>query len=112
MIKKGRLQEVEQKISFSQDLQVAEDSNLIIEAVSEVESLKMKIFFELDKIVKSDAIFATNTSSISIARLAKATKRPEKFIGIHFMNPVPIMKLVEVITTLNTKRYLRFVRIL
>ena len=78
------------------------DCDLAIEAVSEKESLKLDIFKKLDKIVKLEAILASNTSSIPITRIAAVTKRPDKVIGLHFMNPVPVMKLVEVIRGLAT----------
>ena len=73
------------------------DCDIIIEAVIEDIQTKIEVFKKLDEIVKSDTIFATNTSSISVTFLASNTKRPEKFIGMHFFNPVPIMKLVEVV---------------
>jgi 3-hydroxybutyryl-CoA dehydrogenase len=76
--------------------------DLIIEAVNENESLKFDMFRQLDEIVKKDAILASNTSSISITRIAAVTKRPDKVIGMHFMNPVPVMQLVEVIRGLAT----------
>ncbi|CAG8545797.1 10880_t:CDS:10 [Diversispora eburnea] len=79
-----------------------DDTNFIIEAVSENINLKCKIFENLDNILKKDTILATNTSSISITKIAAATKRPEKVIGMHFMNPVPVMKLVEIIPGLAT----------
>jgi 3-hydroxybutyryl-CoA dehydrogenase len=79
-----------------------EDADLVIEAASEKFALKEKIFRELDKKAPPDAILASNTSSISLTRLAAATGRPEKVIGMHFMNPVPLMKLVEVIRGLDT----------
>lgn len=72
-------------------------SDLIIEAVTEVESTKEQIFRLADQYANPDCILASNTSSISISKLAEATKRPEKVIGMHFMNPVPVMKLVEII---------------
>lgn len=72
-------------------------SDLIIEAVTEVESTKEQIFRLADQYARPDCILASNTSSISISKLAEATKRPEKVIGMHFMNPVPVMKLVEII---------------
>lgn len=72
-------------------------SDLIIEAVSEVESIKREIFRMADQYAAPNCIIASNTSSISISQLAEATKRPEKVIGMHFMNPVPVMKLVEII---------------
>ena len=73
------------------------DADLVVEAASENAELKMKIFRELDEAAPVHAILASNTSSISITRIASATKRPEKVIGMHFMNPVPVMKLVEII---------------
>lgn len=73
------------------------DADLVIEAASENIDVKLKIFAQLDELCKEDTILATNTSSISITKIAAATKRPDKVIGMHFMNPVPVMKLVEVI---------------
>ncbi|MEQ1783431.1 MAG: 3-hydroxybutyryl-CoA dehydrogenase [Hyphomonadaceae bacterium] len=78
------------------------DVDFAIEAATEKEAVKRAIFDELSKSVRKDAILATNTSSISITRLGAATDRPERFIGLHFMNPVPLMKLVEVIRGLAT----------
>jgi 3-hydroxybutyryl-CoA dehydrogenase len=78
------------------------DSDIVIEAATEVEEVKRKILADLAKITKSDAIIASNTSSISITRLASVTGRPERFIGIHFMNPVPRMQLVELIRGIAT----------
>lgn len=89
-------------ISFSQDLKDLGNCDLIIEAASESFEVKKKIFETLDSFASQDTIFATNTSSISITALAGTTNRCEKFIGMHFMNPVPIMKLVEVIPGLAT----------
>ncbi len=79
-----------------------ENSDLIIEAVSEIEDLKFEIFRKIDQLAPKQAILASNTSSISIAKIAAVTQRPEKVIGMHFMNPVPIMKLVEVIKSRST----------
>ena len=76
--------------------------DLVIEAATENEGIKKKIFTELDAVLKPEALLASNTSSISITRLAAVTKRPDKFIGLHFMNPVPMMALVEVIKGLAT----------
>ena len=73
------------------------DSGLVVEAATENTDLKFKIYRELDQICSPDVILASNTSSISITRIASQTKRPDKVIGMHFMNPVPVMKLVEVI---------------
>ena len=78
------------------------DCDLVIEAATEKEDVKRKIFSELCPVLKPEAIVASNTSSISITRLASATDRPEKFIGIHFMNPVPLMELVELIRGIAT----------
>lgn len=76
--------------------------DLVIEAATEDEAIKKKIFANLSPILRPDAMLATNTSSISITRLAASTDRPEKFIGIHFMNPVPVMKLVELVRGIAT----------
>jgi 3-hydroxybutyryl-CoA dehydrogenase len=78
------------------------DCDLVIETATEKEDVKRKIFSDLCATLKSDAIVATNTSSISITRLAASTDRPERFIGIHFMNPVPLMELVELIRGIAT----------
>ena len=80
------------------------DSNLVIEAASENIDIKTKIFQDLDLLCPEETILATNTSSISITKIAKATKRQDKVIGMHFMNPVPIMKLVEVIKGKKTSK--------
>jgi len=80
------------------------DVSLVVEAATENVTLKLKIFAELDQYAPADAILATNTSSISITRIAAATKRPEKVIGMHFMNPVPVMKLVEIINGYATAK--------
>jgi 3-hydroxybutyryl-CoA dehydrogenase len=76
--------------------------DFVVEAVSENEDLKRRIFAQLDAIVPATGVLASNTSSISITRLAAATKRPESFVGMHFMNPVPVMKLVEIIRGIAT----------
>jgi 3-hydroxybutyryl-CoA dehydrogenase len=78
------------------------DRDIIIEAIIENIDEKKKMFSRLDSIVKSDAIFATNTSSISVTEVMSATKRADRFIGLHFFNPVPLMKLVEVVRTIAT----------
>src|SRR5919197_1035350 len=74
----------------------------VVEAIIENVEAKKEIYGVLDKIVKRDAIFASNTSSISITELAAATQRPDRFVGLHFFNPVPLMQLVEVIRTITT----------
>jgi 3-hydroxybutyryl-CoA dehydrogenase len=78
------------------------DCSLVVEAATENQDLKGKIFAEIDRVLNKDAILATNTSSISITLLAAKTQRPEQVIGMHFMNPVPVMKLVEIIRGLQT----------
>ena len=90
------------RITSSTDLVVVKDSDLIIEAASEVMESKKALFAELDALVGPDTILATNTSSLSITEIASATNRPEKVIGMHFFNPVPMMKLVEVIKGIAT----------
>jgi len=89
-------------LTTSTDYAAFADSDLVIEAVTENESLKNTIFKKLQAHIKPSTILATNTSSISVTRLAAATDRPERFIGIHFMNPAPVMKLVEVTRGLPT----------
>ena len=79
-----------------------QNTSLVVEAATENVDLKLKIFKDLDEACAEDTILATNTSSISITQIAAATNRPEKVIGMHFMNPVPIMKLVEIIRGYNT----------
>jgi 3-hydroxybutyryl-CoA dehydrogenase len=78
------------------------NADLVIEAATENVNLKLEIFRELDSFCKPETILATNTSSISITKIASVTKRPDKVIGMHFMNPVPVMKLIEVIRGYNT----------
>lgn len=85
------------RINTTTSISDFKDCDIIIEAVIEDIQTKIDVFKRLDGIVKPDSIFATNTSSISITLLAAYTKRPEKFIGMHFFNPVPVMKLVEVV---------------
>ena len=81
-----------------------EKMDLVIEAATENENVKLKIFKELDELAPADCILASNTSSISITKIASATKRPLKVIGMHFMNPVPVMKLVEIINGYSTEK--------
>ena len=91
------------RISISVDRTSASDADLVVEAIPEIPELKFSTFAELDSICKPDAILASNTSSISINEIAASTSRPSKVIGMHFMNPVPIMKLVEVINGSETE---------
>jgi 3-hydroxybutyryl-CoA dehydrogenase len=90
------------RISAAKSLEELGDCDLVIEAATEKEDVKRKIFSELCPLLKPEAIVGTNTSSISITRLAASTDRPERFIGIHFMNPVPLMELVELIRGIAT----------
>lgn len=90
------------RITTVTDFKNAADADLVIEAVTENKDLKFKIFHDLDHSIKEEAILATNTSTISITEIAAKTSRPDKVIGMHFMNPVPVMKLVEIIRGLET----------
>ncbi len=105
---KGRLKDgqtkdsVLAKLSFFDKVAEVSDRDLVIEAIIENEKIKLDLFSELDKLTDSHCILASNTSSIPITRIASATNRPDKVIGMHFMNPVPIMKLVEVISGMAT----------
>jgi len=103
---KGTLKETPQavfaRLKGTTNMHDLADCDIVIEAVIENVAEKRKMYAALDGIVKKDAIFASNTSSISITELMAATKRPERFIGLHFFNPVPMMKLVEVVRTIAT----------
>ena len=90
------------RITSSCELSNTSDSFLIIEAVIEIETVKCELFSKLDEIADKDAIIASNTSSVSITKIAGATKNPGRVIGMHFMNPVPMMKLVEIVQGLET----------
>ena len=90
------------RISAAEKYEGLSECDLVIEAATEKEDVKRQIFAKLCPSLKADAIIGTNTSSISITRLAASTDRPEKFIGIHFMNPVPLMELVEIIRGIAT----------
>jgi 3-hydroxybutyryl-CoA dehydrogenase len=94
--------EIVKRVETSTDLKKAEEADLVVEAVFESFDVKKKVFTELDKICGKGTILASNTSSISITKLAAVTGRPDRFIGMHFMNPVPVMKLVEIIRGLAT----------
>ena len=106
-VDKGRLSAEEKqstidRIKTTTELEALRDASFIIEAVTEDLTVKTEVFKALDRITSPEAILASNTSSISITRLGAATSRPDKVIGMHFMNPVPVMKLVEVIRGLAT----------
>src|SRR5258708_24457458 len=103
---KGKLKEpveaVRARLKGTTDRNALANCDIIIEAIIENVEAKKKMFSALDAIVKKDAIFASNTSSISITEVAAATKRPDRFVGLHFFNPVPLMQLVEVVRTIAT----------
>ncbi|ACU97855.1 3-hydroxybutyryl-CoA dehydrogenase [Saccharomonospora viridis] len=91
------------RLTFTTDMEACSDRELVVEAIAENEALKLEVFGKLDRIVQSkDAILASNTSSLPIMRLAMATQRPEYVVGLHFFNPVPVQKLVELIPSLLT----------
>ena len=107
LVQRGRLPqekkaEILKRVKGAQGLEELAGTEIIIEAVSEAEPLKLEIFRRLDSVVPPQTILASNTSSIPITRLASATRRPEKVIGIHFMNPAPVMELVEIVCGLKT----------
>ena len=107
LIKKEKMTESEKesllsKIHYSTDMEALKECDIVVEAATENIDLKLKIFEGLDACIKEDAMLFTNTSSISVTKIASVTKRPEKVCGVHFMNPVPIMKLVEGIQGLQT----------
>lgn len=107
LVQKGKMTANEKnsiwaRISFSADLRLLTTADLIIEAIFEDEAIKIALYKKLEEVCRKEIIFATNTSSISITKLAAGTKRPENFIGIHFMNPAPLMPLIEVIKGLRT----------
>ncbi len=108
-VSKGKMAEADKdavlgRIKTSTKLEDLAEADYVVEAAPEILDLKKKIFQTLDQVVPAGKILASNTSSISITRLAAFTKRPEKFIGMHFMNPVPVMKLVEIINGLATDK--------
>ena len=106
-IRKGGLTEEEKQASLGRiraatELSAAADAELVVEAASENRDVKFQLFREIDEVAPQNAILATNTSSISITEITARTKRPEQVIGMHFMNPVPVMQLVELIRGLAT----------
>src|SRR5947207_6581004 len=106
LAEKGKLKEpadtVRGRLKGTTSPQTLADCDIIVEAIIENAEEKKRTFSALDSIVKQDAIFASNTSSISITEVAAATRRPDRFVGLHFFNPVPLMKLVEVVRTIAT----------
>ena len=106
-VEKGKLPQADMdavlaRVGGTTDLKALADCDLVVEAIVEDEGVKRKVWQELDAIVKPDAVFASNTSSIPITLLAAQTKRAKQFIGMHFFNPVPVMKLVELIRGVET----------
>ncbi len=106
-VDKGRMtaeekQEVLARVKTTTSLEEMAGADFVVEAVTENFEVKKKVFGELDRVTRDEIVLATNTSSLPITKLASLTKRPERFIGMHFMNPVPVMKLVEIIRGLAT----------
>lgn len=109
LVSKGKMTEetkedILSRISGTTDMNLAADCDLVVEAAIENMKIKKEIFSELDKICKPETILASNTSSLSITEVASATNRPEKVIGMHFFNPAPVMKLVEIIRGMATSQ--------
>ena len=109
LVTKGKMteevkEEILSRISGTTDMKLAADCDLVVEAAIENMKIKKEIFAELDGICKAETILASNTSSLSITEVASATKRPDKVIGMHFFNPAPVMKLVEVIRGIATSQ--------
>ncbi len=107
LIKKEKITEADKaeimgRITGSTDIEIVKDADLIIEAATENLEAKKALFAELDELCKPDTIIATNTSALSITEIAAATNRPDKIIGMHFFNPVPAMKLIEIVKGLTT----------
>ena len=107
LVDKGKITAEEKKaifdrMKFSLDMNDMADCDLVVEAITEDIVEKQKMYKKLDEICKKETIFASNTSSLTIMEMASVTKRPEKFVGLHFFNPVPMMKLVEVVRTITT----------
>jgi 3-hydroxybutyryl-CoA dehydrogenase len=92
------------RLAGAVDLQAFADCDLVIEAIVENVEEKRRTFAALDQVVKEGAVFASNTSSLTITQIATATRRPDRFVGLHFFNPVPVMKLVEVVRTILTSQ--------
>ena len=106
-VRRGRLEQAEaaslqERIGFSTELGSVADCELVVEAIVEEEAAKVELFGQLDEVMREGAVLASNTSSIPIAGLAAATRRPGSVLGLHFFSPVPVMKLVEVVVALDT----------
>jgi len=106
-VEKGKMQQADMdaclgRLKGTTSLEELADCDVVIEAIIENAKLKRETYAELDRIVKPEAIFASNTSSLTITELSMATARPKQFVGLHFFNPVPLMKLVEVVRTILT----------
>ena len=109
LVKRGRMSEDQkqitlQNVSISSEIKTLADCDLVIEAATEDENVKKLIYEKICPILRDDTILATNSSSISITRLAAQTDRPEKFMGVHFMNPAPLMELIELINGIATEQ--------
>jgi 3-hydroxybutyryl-CoA dehydrogenase len=109
LVEKGKLEAsardiASAKLSFTTELDALQDCDIIIEAVTEDLELKNRLWKELDQLCPRQTIFASNTSSLTIAAMAAATSRPDRFVGLHFFNPVPLMPLVEVVRTVTTSQ--------
>jgi 3-hydroxybutyryl-CoA dehydrogenase len=109
LVEKGKLtadqkDQTLKNLKFETTIESLSGCDLVIEAIVENESVKRELFQKLDKLLKHEAVIASNTSSIPITRLAAYTTRPDRFIGMHFMNPVPLMKLVEIISGMATSK--------
>jgi len=100
----GQVKEAHARISFSTDVNTLKDVPFVFEAVFEAVGVKKEFFAKLDAVAWDDTVYATNTSSISITEMASLVKRPAKFVGMHFFNPVPMMQLVEVIPAMQTEK--------
>lgn len=106
-VKSGRIEadaaeKARAAITLTLEIEDFADRDLVVEAAPEIESLKLDLFGKLDSIVKPEGILATNTSSIPVIKMANATKRPDKVVGVHFFNPVPVLPLVEIVVSLVT----------
>lgn len=98
----GAAEKARRAITLTLDIADFADRDLVVEAAPEIESLKLDLFGKLDSVVKPEGILATNTSSIPVIKMANATKRPDKVVGVHFFNPVPVLPLVEIVVSLTT----------